>query len=82
MTDEFDIPVDYKDQEHVFKARLLNFGYTYKIQVEVNGIDVLLEPDEERNYRAVIAPEFLEGKHKIDADLLQAIVTTIESATK
>lgn len=82
MTDEFEIPIDYKGQEYVFKARLLNFGYTYKIQVDVNGIDVLFEPDEERAYRAVVAPEFMEGKHKIDGDLLQAIVTTIESATK
>jgi hypothetical protein len=82
MNDEFDIPVNYNGKELIFKGRLLNFGYIYKIQVEVNGVAVLFEPDEERNYRVVIDPAFLEEKNKMDVDLLQVILNTIESATK
>ena len=34
----------------------LILGYTLKISVDVNGTEVLFEPDEERNYRAVMIP--------------------------
>jgi hypothetical protein len=54
MEDTFDIPVTYKGKELLFKSQLLILGYTHKISVDVNGTEVLYEPDEERNYRAVI----------------------------
>ena len=82
MNDSFQIPVSYKGEEWLFEAKLLNFGYSYKIQVEVNGIDVFLEPDEEKNYRIIVDPSHLEGKDKIDIELLKAIVSTIESVMK
>jgi hypothetical protein len=80
MNEEFIIPVSFKGEELAFKARLLNFGYIHKIQVEVNGVDVLFEPDEERNYRVVVDPVYLEGNNMVDVELLKAIACTIESA--
>lgn len=82
MNEEFDIPVHYKGEDLVFTATLHNYGYSYKIHVDVYGIDVFFEPDEERNYRVVIGPEYLEGMNKIDIELLKAISVTIESAKK
>ena len=49
MEDTFDIPVTYNGKELLFKSRLLILGYTHKISVDVNGTEVLYEPDEERN---------------------------------
>src|SRR5215210_9211350 len=77
MEDTFDIPVTYKGKDLTFPSTLLVFGYTYKISVEVNGTEVLYEPDEERNYRAVIDPEKMEGMKRIDKELLKAIAGAI-----
>lgn len=56
MDDTFDLPVTYKNRELIFNAKLSQFGYSYKFEVGVNGITVLFEPDEERNFRAIIDP--------------------------
>lgn len=77
----FDLPVTYKKKELYFPARLLLLGYTHKFEVQVNGQTVLFEPDEERNYRAVVDPEQLE-KSKLDVDLLKSIAGTLETIVK
>lgn len=77
--DVFDIPVSWKGQELHFPARLLVYGYTHKISVAVNGIEVLLEPDEERNYRAVVQPGEDLKIPVMDQGLLAAIVGVVES---
>ena len=81
MPDSFDISIVYRDQELSFPAELRVYGYTHKIAVTINGNQVLFEPDEERNYRAVLAEEDLQKKH-IDAGLLQAIAAELEAALK
>ena len=49
MDEEFEIPVVYNNQPYYLKERLLQVGsYTHKIQVNVNGTEVLFEPDEEK----------------------------------
>ena len=82
MEDTFDIPVTYEVNELLFKSKLLILGYTHKISVDVNGIEVLYEPDEERNYRAVIELEKMEGMKTIDKELLKAIAGAIETIVK
>jgi hypothetical protein len=82
MEDTFDIPVTYKGKELLFKSQLLILGYTYKISVEVNGTEVLYEPDEEKNYRAVIDLEKMEGMKTIDKELLKAIAGAIKTIVK
>ncbi len=44
-------------------------------------MEVLFEPDEERNYRAVIDPEQVE-RSRIDVEVLKAIAEAIEVITK
>jgi hypothetical protein len=82
MDDALEIPVTYKGQELSFPARLLLTGYTHKIQVEVDGQLIMFEPDEERNYRAVLDTNQLEQGARPDVPLLQAISAVIESVVK
>ena len=50
---DLEVPVTYKNQELIFNAKFLQLGYSYKFEVDVNGI-IFFEPDEERNVRAII----------------------------
>jgi hypothetical protein len=77
-----EIPVIYNGQEFSFPAKFVLSGYTHKIQVEVDGQVIGFEPDEERNYRAMLDPAQLEKGWKVDIGLLQAIAGVIESVVK
>jgi hypothetical protein len=66
----FELPVIYKGSELILPARLVQMGYTYKIFVTVNEHEIIFEPDEERNLRAII--ENVNPKN-ISRDLVQAI---------
>lgn len=82
MDDGFEIPVSYKGKDLSFPAQLQAFGYTHRILVHVNGVDIQLEPDEERNYRAMIVDAEQAGAEKLDAGLVAAIVEVVESIVK
>jgi len=77
MDESFDLPVDYNGQDLLLPARLIQFGYTYKIEVDINGTIVSFERDEEKNWRVLIDPAKIDSK--INADLLNAIVIAIEN---
>ncbi len=80
MIEEFEIPVKYNNQQYHFKAKLLQLGsYTHKIQVDINGTEVLFEPDEDRSYRAGINPTNQQALLKADTFLLKEIALSIES---
>ena len=81
MEDSFELPVTYKGKELLFPAELLQLGYTYKIQVDIYGQIVFFEPDEERNFRAMLDPAE-EGAKPVDTALLQAIIDAIEGLVK
>lgn len=83
MDETFDLPVNYKGDKVFFKARLFTYGYTHRIQVTVNGYDILFEPDEEKCYRAIVSPDQYEKLQKqLDAELLRGIAESIESLVK
>jgi hypothetical protein len=54
MNDEFYIPVSFEGRDYNFPARLLNYGYAIKLEVDIEGTTILFEHDEERNWRALI----------------------------
>ncbi|MES2373227.1 MAG: hypothetical protein V4557_11655 [Bacteroidota bacterium] len=78
MFDLFDLPVEYKGKEILFPAELLPMGFTHKIKVNLDGTDILFEPDEERNYRAVIDYAALDKMNSVNKDLLQLICQTLD----
>jgi hypothetical protein len=82
MEQEFELPVMYKESELSFHARLLNYGYSYKLEVEIEGVKVLFEPDEERNWRALLSYEDLMANKKISMGLLEAITFSIDKNLK
>jgi hypothetical protein len=57
MDDVLKIPVEYKGEELEFEARFIPYGYIHRIVVSVEGVKVYFEPDEERQYRAILSDE-------------------------
>jgi hypothetical protein len=80
--DEFELPVSFNKKEFSFPARLLHYGYSYKLEVDIDGDKILFEPDEERNWRALVAYEDIGNNKKVNVDLLKAIVVSIEAIMK
>jgi hypothetical protein len=71
--DEFELPVTYKGEEILFNSSLQVTGYAHRFIVDVYGQSVIFEPDEERNYRAIISTEDLNSNKNIDPELLKII---------
>ena len=82
MDDDLEVPVTCKNQELIFYAKFIQFGYSYKFEVDVNGIIVFFEPDEERNFRAIIDPSIDHGNHKIDKELIQLVAEALVAMLK
>ena len=61
MQESFELPVIYNGKELLYPAQLQQLGYTHRIVVDVDGIEVSFEPDEERNYRGIVDPESPAG---------------------
>lgn len=80
--DDFILPVTFNGEELEFPARLQQFGYTVKLEVEIKGTKVMFEPDEERNWRALISYEDLQANKKLDKELLEALAEVITNVTK
>jgi hypothetical protein len=79
MAEEFTLSLNYKNQELQLPAELRVYGHTHKIMVNINGAEVVFEPDEERNYRAIV-PE--ANMSKMDVELLTKVAGELEEAFK
>ena len=81
MAESFTLTILYKGEQKHFEAALWLIGYTHKIAVQIGEKEVFFEPDEERNYRAVVAdPQNTRDHH--DRQLLQAIAEGLEETFK
>ena len=78
MEEQFELPVQYKGEELMFKATLLVTGYTHKFSVDVNGQTIVFEPDEERIYRAIVPYDDINKNKSVDIELLKEIAKAIE----
>lgn len=81
MEESFFLDVDYKGETMEFEGWLLVTGYQHKIEMDLFGTKVLFEPDEERNYRAVVGVDDLNNR-KLDRYLFQAVAERLESLLK
>ena len=81
IQESFTFSVLYNNQEKEFDAVLQQYGYSYRITIPVDDTDIIFEPDEERNYRAVV-PDNFANKKSIDSKLLQAIAMKLEEIFK
>jgi len=73
MTEPFTITVPYKGAEKEIEIQLQLTGYTHRFKALLEGVEVFFEPDEERQYRAVIPPEQEKAARAIDPQLFQAV---------
>ena len=77
MDEPIMITVLYEGEERNLEVQLQLTGYTHRFLVVIDGVDIYFEPDEERQYRAIIPPEQADRARKIDRDLLQAVADTL-----
>lgn len=66
----------------MFSSKLLQQGYNHKFLVVINGQPVYFEPDEERNYRAIIETADLKTNMELNLELLKAVARAIEDIIK
>lgn len=78
MEEPFLLPVAYKGETQQLEAQLHLTGYTHRFEVRVNDMPVYFEPDEEGEYRAVLASP-AEQHHLPDITLLTAIASAIKT---
>ncbi len=79
--DTIELPITYKNKSLIFNAHFLQAGYTYNFEVDINGIKFFFEPDEEQNYRALVAPEVINTIN-IDGELLKLIAESLKNILK
>lgn len=82
MPESFELPVDFEGKELSFPAELITTGFTHKIKVTVEGIDIFFEPDEEKNYRATVGDIDREKASRLHKAILQAISETLHELFK
>jgi hypothetical protein len=78
--EKFTITVNYKGSLTEFDAELRPWGYSWKIIVFVNEQEIIFEPDEERNFRAILANE--SARDKTDVELVRNIGEMLEQLFK
>ena len=52
MDESIEICVEHKGQTKCFPAVFSQYGYSYRITITILGMNVIFEPDEERQWRA------------------------------
>jgi hypothetical protein len=52
--DTFDINVEHRGVMKSFHGTFGKYGYSYRFTINVEGVEVIFEPDEERNLRAIV----------------------------
>jgi hypothetical protein len=80
--DEFELALNHKEMHLLLPVRLLNYGTAYKLEVEIDGTKVLFEPDEERNWRALISNEDAQANKRLDTALLELIAKQLDATLK
>lgn len=78
MDNTFELDVDFNGETYEFEGNLIISGYLHKIELDVQGTKVYFEPDEERNYRALMSMEDL-NKSELSIGLLKAIANRLDS---
>ena len=73
MDNGFTITVEFRGSECSFEGQVLPMGYTHKICVFINNLEVMYEPDEERNYRALLNEADQSKVRQADMELIALV---------
>lgn len=82
MDNDFILPVEFAGEELQLPAKLVQTGYVVKLEVEIEGVIITFEPDEERNWRAVLGYDDLINGKKVKRELVEAVAKFIETITQ
>lgn len=72
------IPVLFKGRQMDFTAVVVKMGYVYKIKVDVHGIIIIFEQDDEYNWRGS-ADTLSPGYDAVNKELVAAIGAVLGS---
>ena len=73
------IDVEYRGSVFSFNVKLATTGYAHNFHVLINNIEVVYEPDEERNYRAVVNADIAPTLKGNDRDLIQLVCEKLDA---
>lgn len=65
MDEQIVIPVIFQGVEREFTARLQAWSYDFRFIVDVEGVEVIFEKDDQGEYRARVASEHLAKAPKL-----------------
>ena len=82
MDSDFILPVEFGGEVLQLRARIVQTSYLVKLEVEMEDTIVTFEPDEERNWRAVLGYDDLIIGKKVKQELVQAVAKFIETITQ
>jgi hypothetical protein len=51
---DFELNIKHRGEIKNFHGTFNKYGFSYRFTVNVDGTDVIFEPDEERNLRAIV----------------------------
>jgi len=75
MPDTFNLPIEFNGKEYEYPTQILRYGYTHKIQVDINNTIVTFEPDEDGNYRALTDKDISKALLEEISDTLKALLS-------
>jgi hypothetical protein len=71
------IPLTFDGKEREFAARLQTWAYGHRIFIDVDGAELIIERDDEGEYRVLVSPE--HSGPLPSPDLVQAIIGTLQA---
>jgi len=77
MDNQFEIPVNYRNQDLLVPATLQVMGYTYRIVASLGEVELYFERDDAGDFRAILAPETPATAKVPDAGLVQAVTEAL-----
>lgn len=51
---EFELNIKHRGETKTFHGTFSKYGYSYRFTIDIEGNEVIFEPDEERNLRAIV----------------------------
>lgn len=77
MENSITLSFEYKDKLYNLDSVFVRAGFTHQFHIQLDGNILIIEFDEERNYRVIDADTTKTSN--IEIDLLQAMVNKISS---
>jgi hypothetical protein len=77
--EHFVIEVEHKGEPVEYEAHLQISGFTHRILINLDDVEVVFERDDQNNYRAIVAPTHVE---KVNVKLLASIAAKLDEAFK